>query len=138
MGFEISRLIGQQRIGRRVRLVESVAGELVHLVEQFSGNIFWMAQRRCAAHKAVALLGHLFGLLFAHGAAQQIGFAQRVAGDDVRDLHHLFLIDDDTQRLFQDAFDFGKHVLHLAAAELALDKVVDHAALDGAGTIERI
>ena len=33
--------------------------------------------------------------LLAHGAAQHVGFAERIAGQLLRDLHHLFLVDDD-------------------------------------------
>ena len=54
------------------------------------------------------------------------------------DLHHLFLVDDDAERLLQDALKLGKHVFDGAAAPLALDEVVDHAALDRAGAIERV
>ena len=89
--------------------------------------------------KAVALLGHLLGILLAHGAAQQIGFAQRVAGEHVGDLHHLLLVDDDAQRLLEQGFQLRQLVADdLAAAPLALDEVVDHAALDRARTIERV
>ncbi len=121
-----------------MRLVESVAGELLHLVEDFAGNALGMTERRGAAHKAVALPGHFVGILLAHGAAQQIGFAQRVAGEHVGDLHHLLLVNDDAERLLEHRLHLGEHVLHLAAAPLALDEIICHAALNGAGPIERV
>ena len=60
--------------------------------------------------KRVALLGHLLGIFLAHGAAQQIGFAQGVAGEHVGYLHYLLLVDDDSQRLLQQGFQFGQLV----------------------------
>jgi hypothetical protein len=47
-----------------------------------------------ALDEQAAVLGHLLGLLLAHRAPQQVGAAQRVAADDLRDLHHLFLVHD--------------------------------------------
>ena len=93
---------------------------------------------RGAFHKALALLRHLLGFLLAHGAAQQIGFAQRVAGEPVGDLHHLFLIHDHAQRLLQNLLQFRQFVFDFLAAVLAVDEVVDHAALDRAGAVERV
>ncbi len=42
-----------------------------------------------------ALLRHLLGLLLAHRPAQQVGAAERVAGEHLRDLHDLLLVEDD-------------------------------------------
>ena len=88
--------------------------------------------------EAVALLGHLLGIFLAHGAAEQVGAAERVAGEDVGDLHDLLLVDDDAEGLVEQGFEFGQHVADDAAAPLALDEVVDHAALDRAGAIEGV
>ncbi len=77
--------------------------------------------------EALALLGHLLDLLLAHGAAQQVGFAQRIAGQAIGDLHHLLLVDDDAVGLFQDLLQLRQIVNHFLAAVLALDEVVDHA-----------
>ena len=49
---------------------------------------------RSPRDEALALLLHLFGLLLAHGPAQQIGLAQAVARQRLRDLEHLVLVDD--------------------------------------------
>jgi hypothetical protein len=92
----------------------------------------------CTGGKALALLRHLFKILLAHGAAQQVGLAKRVAGDRVCDLHHLLLVHDDAERLLENRLHGRQIVLDLFAAPLALDEVVDHAALDRAGSIERV
>ena len=101
----------------------------------FLGGIFAL---RGAFDKALALLRHFLGLLLAHGAAEQIGFTQGVSGEAVGDLHHLFLIHDHAQRLLQNLLQFRQFVFDFLAAVLAVDEIVDHAALNRAGTVERV
>ena len=121
-----------------MRLIEAVAGELLHQVEDLLDLLLREAALQRALDEALALLGHLLDLLLAHGAAQQIGIAQRIAGDAIGDLHHLLLIDDDAVGLLEQLLQLGQIVDHLVAAPLALDEVVHHAALDRAGAIERV
>ena len=97
----------------------------------------WPCVRR-ALEETAALRGHLLHLLLAHGAAQNIGIAQRVTGDAVRDLHHLFLVDHHAVGLLEDLLHLRQIVDNFPAAVFALDEVVDHAALYGAGTVERV
>ena len=66
-----------------------------------------------------ALLLHLGADLLAHGAAQQVGVAERVAGHHLRDLHHLFLVDDDAEGLLQDRLEHRMQVFRLFVAMLA-------------------
>ena len=58
---------------------------------------------RCdrALDERLALGVHLGLDLLAHGAAQEIGAAQRVAGELLGDLHHLLLVDDDAVGLLR-------------------------------------
>ena len=121
-----------------MRLVEAVAGELLHQVEDLLDLLLREAAFQRAFDEALALLRHLLGLLLAHRAAQQVGVAQRVAGEPVRDLHHLFLVDDDAVGFLEDLLQLGQIVDDLLAAVLAVDEVVDHAALNRAGAIERV
>jgi hypothetical protein len=78
-------------------------------------------------HELLALLGHLLGLLFAHGPAQQVRAAEGVVGDDPCAAHDLFLVDDDAvgglQRLLQGRMRVGDFDLPV----LALDEFVHHA-----------
>ena len=92
MRFEPGGLVGHQRIGGGVRFVEAVAGEFFHIVENFVGFLLRNAFFSRAGHKSGALLHHFFHFFLAHGAAQQIRAAQRVAADHLRRLHHLLLI----------------------------------------------
>src|SRR5258708_758263 len=136
--LEVGGLIRQQGIGRGVRFVEAVAGELLHQVKEFGDLLLRMAVLHAALHKALGLLGHYLRIFFAHGAAQQVGFAEREARQGVGDLHDLLLIDDHAQRFFEDDFQFRQFVLNFASSPLTLDEVVNHAALDRAGTIESV
>src|SRR3546814_6050261 len=70
-----------------MRFVEAVAGELVDQVEDVGRPLLGDALGHGALHEDVALGVHLRLDLLAHGAAQQVGLAQRVAREDLRDLH---------------------------------------------------
>ena len=95
VGLEPAGPIGDQRIGRGVALVESVVGEFGEEIE----DLVRLGAREAALDRAVdeagALRVHLLLDLLAHRAAQHVGFAERIARQRLRDLHHLFLIDDD-------------------------------------------
>ena len=88
-----------------------------------------------AAHEAIALGVHLRLDLLAHGAAQQVGLAQRIAGQDLGDLHHLFLVDDDAERLLQHRLHQGMDVIgrRVAVLHRAIQRNVGHRT----GTVER-
>ena len=62
---------------------------------------------------------------------------ERVAADDLRDLHHLFLIHDDAVGRRQAASQVGVEVVDLLLALFTQDEVVDHARTERAGSIER-
>ena len=84
--LEPGGLVGEKSVGAGVRLVEAVAGEFFHQVEDtdgfFVGNFILVA----AGEELGALRGHFFLFLFAHGAAQDIGFAEGKAGEAIGDL----------------------------------------------------
>ncbi len=64
-----------------------------------------------------------------------IGFAERIAGEHLRDLHHLFLIDDDAERLLQHRLDLRVHVFRRFLAELA--RAIGRDVRHRARTVER-
>ena len=119
-----------------MRLVKSVAGELLHQIEDLVDRGLGMTQRRRAAHKSIALLGHRLCVLLSHRAAQQVRFAKRVARQHVGDPHYLFLVNDHAQRIFQNPFKLRQQILHVAPSPLALDEVIDH--VHRPGPVERI
>ena len=58
-----------------MRLIESVASELFHQVEDLFDLLLREAALQRALNEALALSGHLFGFLLTHGAAQNVGLA---------------------------------------------------------------
>ena len=106
MRLQPGGLIGDQRVSGGVALVETVARELVDHVEQLVGlGRRDLVVRRAALDEDRALGIHLRLDLLAHRAAQQVGFAERVAGEHLRGLHHLFLVDEDAVGFGEDAFE---------------------------------
>jgi hypothetical protein len=90
-----------------VGLVEAVIGELVEEVPDLQR----LGLIDAVLGRALQELGP-FGVhrlldLLAHGAAQKVGAAERIARHLLRDLHHLFLVDDDALRLVEDVIDEG-------------------------------
>ncbi len=133
--LEIGGLEGDQRIGRGVALVEAVAGEFRHLIEDMIGDALADAALRRAIDERLALRVHLGLDLLAHGTAQQIGAAERIARQHLRDLHDLLLVDHDPVRLLEDALERRVQVVGLLAAVLHRDIARD--VLHRARPIER-
>ncbi len=117
--LHVGGLIGDQRVGGGVALVEAVVGEALEQLEDRLGLPAVEPALDAAGHEAAALRLHLLADLLAHGAAQQVGFAERIAGEHLRRLHHLLLIDDDAEGLAQDRLELGMDVVGLLASVLA-------------------
>src|SRR3546814_17900566 len=66
-------------------------------------------------------LVHLRLNLLAHRAAQQIGFAKRIASQYLGGLHHLFLIDEDAVGLAQHRLQQRMRIFDLLQPVLASD-----------------
>ena len=113
------RVIGQQRVGGGVRLVEAVARELLHQVEDLVGLFLADALLGRALAEDPAVHDHFLDLLFAHGTAQEVGAAQRVAAQHLGRLHHLLLVDHDPVGFGQHLFDQRMRILHHFLAVLA-------------------
>ncbi|VCU09306.1 hypothetical protein RHODGE_RHODGE_02480 [Rhodoplanes serenus] len=109
--LEVGGLVRDQRVGGRVALVEAVVGELGQELEDGLGlrGLDPTLDRPLAEQGA--LLVHLGADLLAHGAAQEVGLAERVAGQHLGDLHHLLLVDDDPEGLAQDRLELGMDVV---------------------------
>ena len=131
----IGGLIGDQRVGGGVALVEAVIGEALEQFEDRLGLPAFDVALDAAGHEAAALLLHLAADLLSHRATQQVGLAERIAGEDLRRLHHLFLVDDDAEGLAQDRLELGMDVVGLLHAVLAraIGRDVGHRA----GPVER-
>ena len=120
-----------------MRLVEAVAGELGHQVEDVLGLVLGDVVRPGPGHELAALLFHHLRDLLAHGPAQDVRVAQAVAGQDVGDLHHLFLVDDHPVGFLEHLPDLRQRIVGLAMPVLGVDEGVDHARVERARPVER-
>ena len=136
MHLQPGGVIGQERVGSRVRLVEAVACELLHVVKNLIGLLLREAVARRAIPEYLALHRHFVGLFLAHGAAQHVGAAQRIAAQNLRHLHHLLLIHHHAVGVFENAFNARVGVLHRLAAELARNIGGDQ--VHRAGPVQRV
>ena len=120
-------------------LVETVAGELLHQVEDHRRLSFRNTARHSTGHELATLLGHFFRLLFAHRAAQQVSATERVAGQHLRNLHDLLLVQDHAVGGLQDGLEVGMQVVdrRAGAVMFASDEVIHHAGLQRPGTEQR-
>ena len=92
MGLEIGRLKGEERVARRVALVEGVSPGLLHPVPQLLGAIGRDAARRAAGHELVLERCKHRRVLLADGLAQRVGLAGGKPSQHLGDLHELLLV----------------------------------------------
>ena len=122
------RLVGDEGIGRRVGLVEAVLRELGAGVEDGDGGVP-VDPALGRAHEEAAALGVHLGLdLLAHGAAQEVGLGERIAGQILGDLLDLLLVGDDAVGRLEDRLQRRMEVLDRLAPELpgAIGRNVRH------------
>ena len=111
-----------------MRLVETVTRERLHEIENVVGLAGVDPALRGAGEEHRTLLGHLLRLLLAHRAAQQIGTAERIAGEDLGDLHDLLLVEDDAIGRLERAFQAWMQIVDdLSLRMLAVDELLRHA-----------
>ena len=120
-----------------MRFVETVAGEFFHQVEQQRSQLRFDVALDRTVNENIALLRHLFGLFLAHRTAQHVRTAQRIAADDLRDLHHLLLVHDDTIGRLERRFQFGMKIIRFGTAMFAVDEVFHHAGFQRTRTVQR-
>src|SRR6266853_1964846 len=122
-----------------MRLVETIAGELLHQVENMRRQRLTHPARHRTADEHRALLRHFFGALLAHRAPQQVGAAERIARQHLRDLHHLLLVKDHAVGGLEDRLEARMQVIDraVAPAVLAVDEIIHHAGLQRTGPEQR-
>ena len=134
--LEVAGLVAEHGVGGGVGFVESVAGEFVEDVENRVGRaLVDLVHALGTLHEFRALLRHALGVFLAHGAAEHVGTAERVAGDDLRGLHDLLLINHHAVGL---AADFLEEFVRVGdGARLLLAAHVVGNPLHRAGAVER-
>ena len=139
-------LHGDHSVGRSVGLVEGVAGEGGHLVEDALGGLGGHAVAHAAGNDDLAvllqavdevllLLGHHVMLLLGHGAAHQVAAAHGVARQVAHDLHDLLLIHHAAVGHVQDGLELRRDVVH--AVRILLARHVAGDRLHRAGAVQR-
>ena len=82
------------------------------------------------------MLGHLFGFFLTHRPPQHICSTQRITTDQLGDLHHLFLIDDNAVGRCQAGFERLMEIVDLLQPFFTQNKVVHHPRAQRARTVE--
>ena len=141
VGLEVRGPVGDQPVAGGVRLVERVVGERDEDVPQRLDRRVGVAVLLHAVGERHVLLVEDLLLLLAHRPAQQVGRAERVAGELLRDRHDLLLVDDQAVGLVE---DLGQRLGQLGvdrhdrlAAVLAVGVVVVRVGAHRAGPVER-
>ena len=117
--FQPASLVTDHRISRRVGFVEAIVGELVQQVPDL-GRLGLIHVILGSPFEEFGPLGvHRLLDFLTHRAAQQVCTPKAVPRHFLRDLHHLFLIDDDTLGLVQNMVDGGMQ--RVPFAQLVLD-----------------
>ena len=136
--LQIGRLVRQQRVRCRMALVEAIPGEVLHQVEDPGCLFLPDAALHRAADEPFTLRLHDGGVLLAHRLAQHVPLAHREAPEVARNPHHLFLIGDDAVGVGEDRLELRHFVRNLHLPVLALDEIVDDAAAQRSGPVQRI
>ncbi len=119
-----------------MRLVEGVAGEGDQDVPEGLDGLVAVAVLPGAGLEDGEVLRQLLGLLLAHDAAEDVGLAERVPGDDLGGLLDLLLVDDEAvgdrehlfERLLQLGVDRGDLLLLVLAQGVVRVRVHAHRA----------
>ena len=129
-------MVSDNGIRGGVRLVKAIAGEFFEQVENLVrlglGNIVFLV---AAFDERLALLRHFDKILFTHRTAQQIRAAKRVAGEQLRGLHHLLLINQDAVGLPGNLFEQRMLVFHFDFTMAPFNEITNQ--FHRAGTVQR-
>ena len=118
--LHVGGLVGDQRIGGGVALVEAVVGEPLEQLEDRLG----LRRARCRARRSRRRSGCAASASRCGSSCPWRGAAGRPRRansrrEHLRGLHHLFLIDDDAEGLAQHRLELGMDVVGLLHAVLA-------------------
>ena len=123
-------LHGHHGVGRSVGLVEGVAGEGGHLIEDLLRRLGGHAVAHAARHNDLAVFlqavdevlllpGHHVVLLLGHGAAHQVASSHGIARQVAHDLHDLLLIHHAAVGHVQNRLQLRRDVTHAVRVFLA-------------------
>ena len=136
--LQIRRLVGQQRVGHGVRLVEPVPAERLDQTAELLRFLLGDAVLDRLANELLDVGEHDLHVFLADPLAQQVRLGHGIARHARRDAHDLFLVDEDPQSLLQDVGDLGQRIRDGVRAVASPDVLFDHADVQGAGTEEGV
>ena len=136
--LQIGRLVGQITIRKTVGAIEGVIGEAFDAGPELFELDFVVAALDRLPQEFLFVLVQLFAFLLAHGAAHQVGFAKRITGEPLEDCHDLLLIDQHAERVAHHFLQLVEVVFDFLAPVAAINEVINHAAIDRAGSVERV
>ena len=84
------------------------------------------------------LLGHHIVFLLPHGLSEQVRLAHGIAGDFHRDLHDLFLVEDNPVSFFQERFQTRQRIFRIFQAVAAADVGIQHAGSNWTGPVHGV
>ena len=134
--LEVRRLIGHRAVGRAVRLVEAVTGELLDHAEQFGRLRLAEAVLECPRQKLAAVLGDGLQFFLADRLDALIRLRQVDPAEPVQNPHDLFLVDHHAVGLVHDRIDDRMNARQRLLAVLDLHVGHDHAPFERAGPVE--
>ncbi len=88
-----------------MRLVKTVSRKVFQLLENFNGHRFFNVILHGALHELHLHLSHELRNLLTHGFTQAVSFSSSEAGEVLRHLHNLLLVNRNAVRFF-------KRILH--------------------------
>jgi hypothetical protein len=138
--LEVRGLERDHPVRRGMGLVEAVVRELLEQVEDPVGLDLGHPARARTRLEDRPVAVHLGDLLLAHHAPQDVGLAEAVPGDRLRDLHDLLLVDGDAVGLGQDRRQDGRGRRHVRVGDLLQPVVAPDVrgdVLHGSGAVQR-
>ena len=136
VGLQPGRLVGDQAVAVRVRLVEGVVGEGLDDVEEGGADGLAVALAHAPFHELLALDGHDRADLLPARLAQVVGLGQRVAGELLGHAHDRLLVDHEPLGVGQQLLQVGVGVGHRLPAVLPVGVVLVHVGRHGARPVE--
>src|SRR5687767_11976815 len=138
MRFQIRGLESEECVSDGVAARESVVGKLLHQGEYLLGLLFLYSALDRAFNKLLLVLRHLFALLLTHRSAHQVGLAERIAGQPLRELHDLFLVDEYAEGIAENVLHLRHQVPHSLLTTVALNELFHHPAIQWSRPVKRI
>ena len=126
MGLEIGGLIGDQPVGRAMRAIEAVPGEVLDEAEDLLAHFFAVTLGHAPLDELLLLGDHHRLDLLAHGQSQVVGIDHRVAGHLLGHRHHLLLVHHDLIGVRQLVGQGGMKLLDRGPAVLSIGVEVVH------------